>query len=48
MALHARYTFWCIYVPYPAKQQRQMIKLMFCGEHELTNLKVVPRNRAPG
>ena len=48
MPLHARFTIWYISLSFPAKQQRQMIKLRFCGEHERKNLKVVPTNKPPG
>ena len=40
MPLHAGFTIWNLSFPFPAKQQRQMIKLRFCGEHKHTNLKV--------
>ena len=44
MPLHARFTIWYISLPFPAKQQGQMNKLRFCGEHEHTNLKVLLDN----
>ena len=47
MPLHACFGIWYISLLFPANQQRQMIKLRFCGEHEHTNLEVVPTNKAP-
>ena len=38
MLLHVRFAFWYIYLPFPAKQQRQMIKLQVCEESEYTTV----------
>ena len=48
MALQARFTIWYISLPFPATQQRRMIKIRFCGGHEHKKLKVVRTNKAPG